>query len=49
MWMAEIYAENFTDTRAELYSNYRQWYKAVTVNRPRTVGLRFSYRFEGNK
>jgi outer membrane receptor protein involved in Fe transport len=48
-WMAEIYGENLTDTRAELYSNYRQWYKAVTINRPRTLGLRFSYRFEGNK
>ena len=48
-WMAEFYGENLTDTRAELFSNYRQWYKAVTVNRPRTVGVRFSYRFEGSK
>jgi outer membrane receptor protein involved in Fe transport len=48
-WMAEFYGENITDKRAELYANYRQWYKSVTVNRPRTLGLRFSYRFEGSK
>jgi hypothetical protein len=38
-----------TDERAELYSNYRQWYKAVTVDRPRTLGVRFSYKFSGAK
>ena len=48
-WMTEFYGENFTDTRAQLWSNYRQWYKAVTVNRPRTLGVRFSYKFEGSK
>jgi iron complex outermembrane recepter protein len=48
-WMVEAYGENITDKRAELYSDYRQWYKEVTVNRPRTVGLRFSYKFLGNK
>jgi outer membrane receptor protein involved in Fe transport len=48
-WTVEAYGENITDTRAELYSNYRQWYKAVTVNRPRTIGVRFSYRFLGSK
>jgi len=36
-----------TDTRAQLYANYAQWYKAVTVSRPRTIGLRFSYKFSG--
>jgi outer membrane receptor protein involved in Fe transport len=44
-WLVQVYGENLTDTRAELYANYAQWYKAVTVSRPRTVGLRFSYRF----
>ena len=43
-WMLEAYGENLTDARAELYANYRQYYKAVTVNRPRTLGLRFAYR-----
>jgi iron complex outermembrane receptor protein len=48
-WMVEAYAENLTDKRAELYANYRQWYKSVTVNRPRTIGLRMSYKFVDHK
>ncbi len=46
-WLVQIYGENLTDTRAELYANYWQWYKGVTVSRPRTIGLRFSYKFSG--
>jgi len=46
-WRVQAYGENLTDTRAQLYANYAQWYKAVTVNRPRTFGLRFSYKFSG--
>jgi outer membrane receptor protein involved in Fe transport len=46
-WLVQLYAENLTDTRAQLYANYSQWYKAVTVSRPRTVGLHFSYKFSG--
>jgi len=42
-WLVQVYAENLTDTRAQLYANYAQSYKAITVNRPRTFGLRFSY------
>jgi iron complex outermembrane recepter protein len=44
-WLVQLYGENLTDTRAELYANYWQFYKGITVNRPRTVGLRFSYKF----
>jgi outer membrane receptor protein involved in Fe transport len=44
-WLAQLYGLNLTDTRAQLYANYDQAYKAVTVSRPRTVGLRLSYRF----
>ena len=44
-WLVQLYGENVSDTRAELYANYTQRYKAVTVNRPRTIGLRFSYAF----
>jgi outer membrane receptor protein involved in Fe transport len=44
-WLVQVYGENLTDTRAELYANHNQWYKAVTVNRPRTIGLRLSYKF----
>ncbi len=48
-WLVQLYGQNLGDTRADLYSNNRQWYKAVTVNRPRTLGLTFSYRFSGAK
>jgi iron complex outermembrane receptor protein len=46
-WLVQVYGENLTDTRAELFANYEQWYKAVTVSRPRTIGLRFSYKSSG--
>ena len=46
-WLVQVYGENLTDTRAELFANYALGYKAVTVNRPRTIGLRFSYKFSG--
>jgi hypothetical protein len=39
-WLVQVYGENLTDTRAELYANYSQWYKGITVSRPRTIGLR---------
>ena len=41
----QLYGQNLTDTRADLFTNYGQFVKAVTVNRPRTLGLRFSYNF----
>jgi hypothetical protein len=44
-WLVQIYGQNLTDTRAQLFANYGLSYKAVTVNRPRTIGLRFSYKF----
>jgi iron complex outermembrane recepter protein len=46
-WLVQVYGENLTDTRAQLYANYSEWYKAITVSRPRTIGLRFSYKFNG--
>jgi len=46
-WLVQAYGENLTDTRAELYANYRQYYKGVTVSRPRTVGLHVAYKFGG--
>jgi iron complex outermembrane receptor protein len=46
-WLAQFYGENLFDTRAQLYANYSDWYKAITVNRPRTLGLRFSYKISG--
>ena len=44
-WTAQLYGENLTDTRANLFSSYNDFVKATTVNRPRTLGLRFSYKF----
>jgi hypothetical protein len=42
-----VYCENFTDSRADLYTSTSQSVKAVTVNRPRTAGLKISYKFGG--
>jgi outer membrane receptor protein involved in Fe transport len=44
-WSAELDGQNLTDTRADLYANSQQFVKAETVSRPRTVGLKFTYRF----
>lgn len=46
-WVIRLYGTNLTDTRGKLYSNYSLNYKAVTVSRPRTIGMRFSYEFGG--
>jgi len=46
-WLVQAYGENLTDTRAQLFANYSQSYKATTVSRPRTIGLRFSYKVGG--
>jgi iron complex outermembrane receptor protein len=46
-WLVQVYGENLTDTRAQQFANYWEYYKAITVNRPRTIGLRFSYKFSG--
>ena len=46
-WTAQLYCENFTDTRANLFTSSAQSILTVTVNRPRTAGLRFSYKFGG--
>jgi hypothetical protein len=47
-WRVQIYGENLTDTRAALYANASQGYKAVMVNRPRTIGIRFGYKFRSS-
>jgi iron complex outermembrane receptor protein len=44
-WLVQLSGENLTNVRAQLYTNYSLNYKATTVNRPRTLGLRFSYRY----
>ena len=44
-WLVSAYGENITDTRADLYENPNQFVDAKTVNRPRTAGVRFTYKF----
>jgi iron complex outermembrane recepter protein len=44
-WTAQLYMSNFTNTRANLFENGNQFITAETINRPRTGGLKFSYKF----
>jgi outer membrane receptor protein involved in Fe transport len=44
-WNVQAYAQNLTDTRADLFSNDNQFVQAETVNRPRTMGLRLGIKF----
>jgi iron complex outermembrane receptor protein len=44
VWRVQVYAENLTDVRAQTYANYAQFYKSITVSRPRTLGLLLTYR-----
>ena len=44
-WSAELFVENLTDKRAELFKNTQDDILRITTNRPLTAGLRFSYRF----
>ena len=46
-WTMQAYIENLTDTRADLFTSNSQQVKAITVNRPRTAGVKFSYKFGG--
>jgi hypothetical protein len=48
-WSLQLYGQNLSDTRGELFSSYNPFVKAVTVNRPRTIGLRFGYSFADSK
>jgi outer membrane receptor protein involved in Fe transport len=47
-WSVQAYGDNLTDTRAQLFANYYNFVKTVTVSRPRTIGLRMSYQFRGS-
>jgi outer membrane receptor protein involved in Fe transport len=44
-WNVQAYAQNLTDTRADLFSNDNQFVPAETVNRPRTIGVRLGFKF----
>ncbi|WP_148235224.1 TonB-dependent receptor [Parvularcula bermudensis] len=44
-WNAELFVENLTDERAELFINEQDDIRRITTNRPRTIGLRMSYNY----
>jgi outer membrane receptor protein involved in Fe transport len=44
-WTAELFVDNLTDKRAELFINTQDDIPRITTNRPLTAGIRFSYRF----
>ncbi len=48
-WQVQLYGQNLSDKRAQLFENAGQYYTAITVNRPRTVGMHFSYRFRSDQ
>ena len=41
----EVFGENLSDTRAQLYANASDRVLRITTNRPRTFGLRFSAKY----
>jgi outer membrane receptor protein involved in Fe transport len=44
-WAAQLYMQNLSNARANLFENGNQFVTAETINRPRTGGLRISYKF----
>jgi outer membrane receptor protein involved in Fe transport len=44
-WGAEFFVQNLTDERAQLHINRQDFFERITTNRPRTIGIRFSYDF----
>jgi outer membrane receptor protein involved in Fe transport len=46
-WTAEFFGQNLSDTRAQLYISSSSFQTLTTTNRPRVLGVRFSYKFGG--
>jgi len=44
-WTLEAYVENLTDERAEIANSFVFNRERITINRPRTWGMRFSFAF----
>ena len=44
-WTLEAFGKNLTDTRYEVFFPIAQLFAAGTVNRPRSVGVEFTYQF----
>jgi iron complex outermembrane recepter protein len=43
-WRLELFGDNLTDTRPELYKSGNDGEARTTTSRPRTIGMRFSYK-----
>lgn len=44
-WSADLFIDNLTNEKAAMYIDAQQFTPHVVTNRPRTIGLRFSYNF----
>ena len=44
-WNVELFGDNLSDERAQLYANASDRVLRITTNRPRTFGLRFSAKY----
>ncbi|MGF1454506.1 MAG: TonB-dependent receptor [Alphaproteobacteria bacterium] len=44
-WRGELFFENLTDERAELFINTQDNIRRITTNRPRTIGFRLNYTY----
>ena len=44
-WTAELYVQNLTDERGDVWINDVNWDQRVTINQPRTIGFRWQQRF----
>ncbi|HMD72538.1 MAG TPA: TonB-dependent receptor [Steroidobacteraceae bacterium] len=44
-WMVHFYGSNLGNNRSDLYENPNQFIDAKTISRPRTLGVRISYKF----
>jgi outer membrane receptor protein involved in Fe transport len=48
-WQVQLYGQNLTDSDGATFSNYNDFVKATTITRPRTIGLRFGYKYKEAK
>ncbi len=44
-WSVQFYGQNLSNTRADLFENGNQFVTAETINRPRTMGVKFGYKY----
>jgi iron complex outermembrane recepter protein len=48
-WTVGLYGENLANSQGITFSSYSEWVKADTIIRPRTLTLKFSYKFSDKK